>query len=383
MLTRRNRRAAACLTAALLIPLTLTACTTESHARARTCLTGTLAYDHRDAEAGPAKPLVTRPARNANWELWGRTSGHSDAPGRKLATGITDSGSGRFRACAKEPGTLREAHVRFRSGSTDLWRVVRSRTSQQEYAFDSPSRRDVSADQSLGTVKVPAAMSNAWHITDTLNLLYWKRDNPTSACWTRRQVTGRCDQLTFVWTRREAAEGAGYFDLGGTNRVIAAGDMTDSEHFVLHEAGHWFQWQLYGRDLPDATNCDPHYIEKRSSGTCAWTEGFADATAAYVLGDHRYVDETGAETSLENDATTPGWDPGDEVQGRVGGSLLDLWAKDGPDGGSWNRTLRLMASEPSADFREYFTVDRPKASPPLSTTGSAEAIVGRHTISTR
>ncbi|TGB10813.1 metalloprotease [Streptomyces sp. MZ04] len=293
---------------------------------------------------------------------------------------MTDSGSGHFRACVKAPGTLREAHVRFRSGSTDLWRVVKDRTSQKEYAFNSPSRHDVSADQNLGTVKVPAAMSNAWHITDTLNLLYWKRDNPTSACWTRHQVTGACDQLTFVWSRRETDEGAGYFDLDGTDYVIAAGDMTDSEHFTLHEAAHWFQWQLYGRDLPEATNCDPHFIEKRSSTTCAWTEGFADATAAYVLGDYRYVDETGGETSLENDATTPDWDPGDEVQGRVGSSLLDLWAKDGPDGGNWKRTLRLMAAEPSDDFREYFTVDRPEANPPLTTRGAARDIITQHTI---
>ncbi|GAA3117640.1 hypothetical protein ACFQ0X_14525 [Streptomyces rectiviolaceus] len=44
-----------------------------------------------------------------------------------------------------------------------------------------------------------------------------------------------------------------------------------------------------------------------------------------------------------------------------------------------------MAAEPSDDFREYFTVDRPKASPPLSTTGAAAGILTGHTntISTR
>lgn len=346
--------------------------------RAESCLSGTLTYDHRDAEAGPSKPLVTGPARNANWELWGKVTANSTP--RKLSSGITGSGDGRFRACYRtESGVLPEAHMRFRSSSTHSWRVVKDRTSQREYTFDSAARRHVFADQDLGTVKVPTAMRNAWHVVDTLNLLYWKRENPVSDCWTRHQATGECDQLTFVWNRDDTAD-AGYFDLDRTNYVIAAGDMTDSEHFVLHEAGHWFQWQLYERHLPEVTHCDPHYIERRTSATCAWTEGFADAVAAYVLGDRRYVDDTGAETSLENDATTPGWDPGDQVQGRVGGSLLDLWAKGGPDGGSWKRTLRLMAAERSDDFREYFTVDRPKASPPLSTTGAAADIVAGHTI---
>lgn len=375
----------AAFAAALLLTL-LTACgggggggeREDGGHRAGPCLSGTLTYDHRDAEAGPSRPLVTAPARNANWELWGKTAANSTS--RKLSSGITGSDDGRFHACYRaESGVLAEAHIRFRSSSTESWRVVRDRTSEREYTFDSASRRQLSTDQDLGTVKVPTRMRNAWHVVDTLNLLYWKRDNPVSDCWTRRQVTGKCDQLTFVWNRSDTDD-AGYFDIGGTDYVIAAGDMTDSKHFVLHEAGHWFQWQLYGRHLPEATNCDPHYIERRSSPTCAWTEGFADAVAAYVLGDRRYVDETGAFTSLENDAGTPGWDPGDAVQGRVGSSLLDLWAEDGPDGGDWNRTLRLMAAEPSDDFREYFTVDRPKASPPLSTTGAAADIITGHTI---
>ncbi|MFD0574278.1 hypothetical protein ACFQ0T_39970 [Kitasatospora gansuensis] len=39
-----------------------------------------------------------------------------------------------------------------------------------------------------------------------------------------------------------------------------------------------------------------------------------------------------------------------------------------------------MTANPSEDFREYFTTDRPTANPPLSTTGTAADILHRHTI---
>ncbi|WP_410657013.1 hypothetical protein [Amycolatopsis sp. lyj-112] len=130
--------------------------------------------------------------------------------------------------------------------------------------------------------------------------------------------------------------------------VFLGNTMPDSKHLVLHEAGHWLQWQLYGRDFPEVDRCNPHYVEKSSSESCAWTEGFADAVAAYALGDYRYVYE-------------------------------DLWAARGPDGGNWNRTIALMTRDFSQDFREYFTEDRPAAG--LSTAGAAERILTEHTTS--
>ncbi|WP_370949451.1 hypothetical protein AB5J62_18430 [Amycolatopsis sp. cg5] len=67
------------------------------------------------------------------------------------------------------------------------------------------------------------------------------------------------------------------------------------------------------------------------------------------------------------------------VQGRVGSSLLDLWAPNGPDGGDWAKTIALMTRQFSQNFREYFTVDRPAAG--LPTTGAARQILAGHTIS--
>jgi hypothetical protein len=139
-------------------------------------------------------------------------------------------------------------------------------------------------------------------------------------------------------------------------------------------------WRLYNRSFPVVINCNPHYITKSSSTSCAWTEGFADAAAAYSMGDYRYVYDDGNETSIANDKNSPGWDQGDTVQGRVGASLLDFWAANGPDGGNWNRTIDLMSRQSSPDFKDYFTVGRPSAVPALSTTGTAKTIIDNHTI---
>ena len=356
--------AAACL---LLIPTTPAA-----GAAVPACLTGTLAFDHLDAEAGTAKPVRTQVARNANWELWGRTS--STSASQRLATGITSHIDGTFTAC--HSGALAEAHVLFRSSSTAMWRVIKGKYDNTEYTFQSARRTNVSTTVDLGVVKVPSTMQRAWKVVDTLNLLYWKRANSTSACWTSRQSSGSCDTLTYVW-RQDSTDG-GYWDYGGTNFVILAGNMPDSKHLILHEAGHWWQWQLYGRAFPRVTGCNPHYIEQSSSTSCAWTEGFADAVAAYVLGDYRYVYDSGVSASFVNDPYTPGWDDGDTVQGRVGSSLLDLWAATGPDGGNWNRTIALMSWNFSQNFREYFVTDRPTAS--LATTGTPKTIINTHTI---
>jgi hypothetical protein len=343
-------------------------------AQADICLSGTLAFSHQDAEAGTQKPVVNQVARNANWELWGRTTASS--PAKRLSGGITSSGNGTFNACYQASGSVPELYVKFLSASTNTWRVIKSETTEAQYSFESAHKTNLSASQSLGTVQVPSSMQRAWTIVDTLNLLYWKRNNPTSACWTKHQATGSCDILTFVWDQNRAD--SGYWDYPNTNYVILGENQPDSKHTILHEAGHWLQWQLYDRTFPRVTGCNPHYIELASSTSCAWTEGFADAVAAYVLGDYRYVYDNGDDYSLVNDPSTAGWDTGDKVQGRVGSSLLDLWASGGPDGGNWNKTVTLMSDEFSQNFREYFLTDRPAGG--LSTTGTARTIIQNHTI---
>ncbi|WP_410569368.1 metalloprotease [Amycolatopsis sp. cmx-4-61] len=371
---RAGRRAAVALLLVAGLFAAVPATTGEAVAATSICLNGKLVFDHADAEGGTAKPVVTLPARGAAWDLWGRTG--STGSSQWLTGSTTWTDDGHFNACYDAAAPLQDVFIRFRSTSW-LWQVIKSTTDQSQYSFDTTHIASLGASQDIGTVKVPAEMQRAWSIIDTVNQLWSKRANPSTECWTRHQVWGACDMLTYVWSQNAAS--GGYWD-PGTKYVIMNGNQPDSRHFILHEAGHWFMWRLYNRSFPAVTNCNPHYITKASSTSCAWTEGFADAVAAYSMGDYRYVYDDGNETSIANDKNSAGWDQGDTVQGRVGASLLDFWAVNGPDGGNWNRDIDLMSRQSSQDFKDYFTVARPSAVPALSTTGTAKTIIDGHTI---
>ncbi|MDJ0343033.1 hypothetical protein QMK19_24785 [Streptomyces sp. H10-C2] len=135
-------------------------------------------------------------------------------------------------------------------------------------------------------------------------------DTSGSVCWTRHQTNTSCDQLTFTWAS-DAVDG-GYWD-PDTHNVVLAADDAGSKHTILHEAGHWLHFQLYNHSFPDAPNCENHTFDIAGSKGCAWTEAFADAVAAYVLGDYRYVYSDGKSFDLHNDRNSA-WDKGDAAQ---------------------------------------------------------------------
>jgi hypothetical protein len=346
-------------------------------AAAQTCLTGKLTYDHRDAEAGEAKvkQLTNSVARNANWQLRGKTSARGQA--KLLASGTTDRNDGTFKACSDQRGPFAELYLRFRSSSTTLWRVI-SPVGKTEFTFDSRHLSNVTGRTDLGSVKVPADKNGAWKVVDTVNDVYTKAAKANTAgstCWTRHQASGKCNKLTFTWAPDVDTKHGGWWD-PNSNYIVLAGEDVNSKHLMLHETGHWLHNELYNQRFPDV-DCGDHFYDKVIAKGCAWTEGFADAVAAYSLGDYRYVYPDGQFYDLHNDRNTP-WPKGDAVQGRIASSLLDLWAKDGPDGGNWNKTIQLMTDHRSQDFHDYFTVGRPKAG--LPTTGAAKRIIGNHTI---
>ncbi|WP_051969662.1 RICIN domain-containing protein [Kitasatospora azatica] len=357
----------AALLAAAAVPLTAS----SAAAASPICLSGKLQYDYQSAEAGTGKPTMTKPVRNANVQLWGREKS-TDTPHQLTAdyqyTGVNDGG---FNLCYTPTSTtsMSSIWVRSRTESTKLWKV--SDTTGTPYTLDSPTLTNVAASTSVGTLKPSADTARAWHAFDTVNLLWWYRNNPTSDCWsTHEPNSNACTELNVQWSAN-SADGP-YYDLAGTVHLSAADP--DSEHTVLHESGHFLMHRLYNGRWPAITNCSPHYINLASSGTCAWAEGFADSTAAYLLGDHRYVWPNGSSYSF---TYTTGWNTGDQVQGNVDGSLLDLW--NNLDDG-WNSTINVMAAQTPSTFAEYFKTDRPTANPPLATTATALTYLAAHAI---
>lgn len=282
---RRVLAAALAVGAGIALATPLTAGTAV--AASTTCLNGTLAFDHNDAEAGTHKPLVTQRARNSNWELWGRRTASGQV--ERLSSGLTGATDGRFSACHTGTAAPRDVHVRFFSSAGTLWRVVGAGTAKQgdpnwknetQYTFTTATRNTPSAATDLGTVKVPRAMQQAWKITDTLNQLYSKRGSG-SLCWTAHQSSA-CDPLTVAW--RQDGSSGGYWDhpsfpgdtSDGTDWVVLKADDPDSKHLILHEAGHWFQWQLHNKQWPPSATATatawtraprPHAAGRRASRT--------------------------------------------------------------------------------------------------------------------
>lgn len=337
-------------------------------AAAETCLTGTLTYTFADAE-GIASGA--RPVRNANWELVGVPAGGSGAA-KTLSRGTTSGTDGAFSACAPYAG-LAQASVRFTTASNDMWRVIAS-TNGSVHSTSSAVKQNVSGTVSLGPVAASASTAGGFKILDTLNKLYWKRGT-TSPCWTENQSTvSACERLSVVWNN--TTTDGGYWDDSNHN-VYLAHDDPASQHLILHEAGHWFQWALYDGWFPAVSGCSPHYVDQASTTSCAWTEGFANAVAGYVLGDKRYVRPDGSQVAYQQADGSP-WPGGDKTEGNVAAALIDLFRLDGPSG-EWTANIHLFSVDASDDFREYFVADRPAYG--LSTTGEAKAIINARGIS--
>ncbi|MFI1577555.1 hypothetical protein [Embleya sp. NPDC020630] len=305
----------AALLAAAAVPLTAS----DAAAASPICMSGTFQYDCDSAEAGTAKPTMTKPVRNANVQLWGNEKS-TDDPHRLTAEDRHTGLDGSFDNLCYTPtstSSMSSVRVRFQTENSKLWKVGNG--AGDPCAWDSPNLHDVSTGTSIGTVKASAQTARDWHAFDTVNLLWSKRNNPTSDCWSAHEANNNaCTELDIAWS---ADSNSGpYYDLANTVHLSATDP--DSEHTVLHEAGHFFLHRLYDGWWPNITDCNPHFIEKAGSGSCAWTEGFADSAAAYLLGDYRYVWPNGAG---RNFTYTTGRHTGDQVQGNVDGSLLDLW----------------------------------------------------------
>ncbi|MFD7448808.1 RICIN domain-containing protein [Kitasatospora sp. NPDC059827] len=333
----------AVLAATALVPLAAS----PAAAASPVCLSGTLQYQYQSAEAGTNKPTLTKPVRNADVQLWGAERA-TDSPHQLTPDYQYTAGSdGSFNLCYTPVTTtsMSSLSVKFRTESSKLWKVTDS--SGNLYTMESPTQQNVTAGRSLGVLTVAPLTAPAWHAFDTENLLWWSRNNPLSTCWSSREHdSNACTELNLQWYPT-STDGTYYAQ--HTNTVHLAAADPDSEHLVLHESAHFFMEHLYeNATLPPLPNCAPHSIPLVSSAGCALVEGFADAAAAYLLGDYRFVWPNGSSRSFTYGS---GWQTGDQVQGNVDGSLLDLW--NHTDGG-WNKSIDVLVTHSPVDFAAYF-----------------------------
>jgi len=128
-----------------------------------------------------------------------------------------------------------------------------------------------------------------------------------------------------------------YFPIGG---IFISHLDRHSPDVIIHELGHQYMYNASGTwwwpNVGDMLECLSHGIQDRENALCAWSEGWADFFALAVNGDACF-DWNNIPCSGLNMETptwgTPGWNNGDEVEGRVAGALYDLFdqANDGLD----------------------------------------------------
>lgn len=318
-------------------------------ASAPTCVTGRLEYAFPSAERGGE--MQTAPGRSSTVQLWGATS-PDESP--MLLDERTVGTDGTFEVCTEDAAAIHGVDVRFRAENGRYWRVIADgATDATEFsALDVPESLNASARLDLGSVSVPAELAGAWKIVDAVTALYEQRATD-SPCWSALEMKD-CATLTFVWPAADPDD-AGYWDPESGNVVLGQEDPI-SRHLILHEAGHWWQNELYGGEFPEVTGCTPHYVDQPSSRSCAWTEGFADAVAAHILGDREFVTSDGSAIAFEAADGAP-WPGGDETQGNVASALLDLWKSEAEEPGGWGTSIAFMTGHPSPDFCSY-VIDR-------------------------
>jgi len=318
--------------------------------------------------------------RNLTVKLWGRATS-ADAQ-QVYASGLTDN-AGAYNLCFTPPvSSMYLLYVEFRSESSP-WQVVDS--NGWVYSTATPATYNVSANQNFGWTAPAAAQMRAWHTFDTLNLTWWWRSSGTN-CWTSRESAPNCSKITAQWWPGNTD--GGYYNPGASaadSYIRLRDNDPDSEHLVIHESAHALMHQLYNWWWPNV-DCAGHQIWAALSTGCAWTEGFANAVAGSVKGDSQFVWPNGSSVSLMNSiwfnssqpVSKTNWQDGDAVEGRVAGSLIDLWNR--ADGGQAN-TINLLQRQSQSSFGEYFKDDRPITG--MSTSDFSRSLPYGHTIDYR
>ena len=146
-----------------------------------------------------------------------------------------------------------------------------------------------------------------------------------------------------------------YYTYG--NNIYLSEIDANSPDTIIHELGHNYMYNLYSGWYPP-TNCpSPHYIDGKSEKGCAWSEGWADFLPLYINNSSYYHWGDGTSLNLENTSNFD--DYGDLVEGRVAGSLWDMYdvGAEGSDNVSntFTKIYNAMYSQNIPDFSGYWS----------------------------
>ncbi|WTW96401.1 hypothetical protein OG216_24855 [Streptomycetaceae bacterium NBC_01309] len=306
------------------------------------CVTGNWTYVD---QAGDTRFLA-----NGTVEVW---DADTDSAHDRLVSGTTDS-AGWYRLCF--PNTDpdgQDVYVKVITANS-RWTVQKTGTTGP-YVFVTRTVGNVAKGSvtDFGALK-PAdpALMRAFAASAAANDLWtWL----PGTCWDPDDTV--CRPMVVNWIPGGTG---GTFYRGDLNQVFLNGTEPDAKVVVSHEMAHALMDDVYEDQPPPIPNCNPHRITARSSTGCAWVEGFAEWIPASVYDDPHFRWSNGASLNLETpNASTTGWDDGDDVEGRVAGALIDVsdHLDDGQDtygeGDPGNIWKTVVAHKPKT-FREFW-----------------------------
>lgn len=120
------------------------------------------------------------------------------------------------------------------------------------------------------------------------------------------------DRKRISWNLNFSKNAARYYP--SSDRITFGSSDYKNEWVAAHEFGHGFHHKALG-GLWTTHNCSPHYIDKPSSYTCAFSEGFADYAANVGTGNPSYWEY--------KHYTKSGYDEA-EIEGNIAALLHDL-----------------------------------------------------------
>jgi hypothetical protein len=297
-----------------------------------------------------------------------------------LASGVTDA-AGAFRLCfaaTDEEGGGQDVYTLFSTDNTQwtVWKAM----SHAAYTFRTETQANLgSGGTAAFGARQPgnAQFMRAVQAFDEVGAAWnWTPGN----CWDARDTT--CRKAHVNWAP-DATDGT-WYDTNDDNVYLLPDDPRSAE-LVLHEFGHLVMDDVYEDAFPSSPSCSPHYIPKTSSRGCAWTEGFATLYEVMVLGQPIFRWADGSTLDVEQPTWgTTGWDNGDRVEGRVLGSLIDIF--DATNEGTWDRCTEdprgpiwtTFLNHKSTTFSQFWSN---RTSDGFDTSRTAQACLYQNTIS--
>jgi len=255
--------------------------------------------------------------------------------GQYLGGGITDT-EGQFSISIENPGSsgFYVEMLPYTSGARIVKEDGTDYSSYTPMFYPSPS----ASSYDIGNWRPPDSWDymGAWRIYETIVLDHFDR-----GAWDflANEGPGYVPPAFELTVRFKMPDGHGtHYHLGGEIHIDNA-DYTKALDIVQHEYAHYIMYKVYGNWYPPSDCPSPHYINRISGPVCGWTEGWADNFPLSVQSYGRWNDPAfewgqGSQVNLETPTWgTPNWDNGDQVEGRVAGTLWDIFdnAYDGYD----------------------------------------------------